>query len=74
MISNKHCKIYHTADAASLGRMAGTHAAAVIKKAIAEKGTAHIILATGTSQFETLNQLIAETGIDWCKVTMFHLD
>lgn len=74
MISNKHCKIYHTADAASLGRMAGTHAAAVIKKAIAEKGTANIILATGTSQFETLNQLIAEPGIDWGKVTMFHLD
>jgi len=40
----------------------------------AAKGSANIILATGTSQFETLNQLIAEQGIDWSKVVMFHLD
>ena len=30
-------------------------------------------MATGTSQFETLQQLISE-DIDWSKVTMFHLD
>src|SRR6478736_4925746 len=30
--------------------------------------------ATGTSEFEILNQLIAEEDIDWSKVTMFHLD
>jgi glucosamine-6-phosphate deaminase len=38
------------------------------------KGSANIILATGTIQFETLNQLISETGIDWSNVVMFHLD
>lgn len=57
-----------------LGRQAGTAAAARIKEAIATKGFANIILATGTSQFETLNQLLSEPGIDWSKVTMFHLD
>jgi hypothetical protein len=30
-----------------------------IKNAIAAKGTGNIILATGTSQFETLNRLLA---------------
>jgi glucosamine-6-phosphate deaminase len=57
-----------------LGKQAGTAAATHIKEAIATKGFANIILATGTSQFETLNQLLSEPSIDWSKVTMFHLD
>ena len=57
-----------------LGKAAGTKAAALIREAIAQKGSANIILATGTSQFETIKQLIAEEGIDWSVVSMFHLD
>jgi len=57
-----------------LGVAAGKAAADIIRKAIEEKGASSIIIATGTSQFETLNQLIAEEGIDWGKVSMFHLD
>jgi glucosamine-6-phosphate deaminase len=57
-----------------LGKQAGMDAAKLIKGAIVKKGHANIILATGTSQFETLNQLLSEPGIDWSKVTMFHLD
>jgi glucosamine-6-phosphate deaminase len=57
-----------------LGNAAGKAAAALIREALAEKGEAHIILATGTSQFETLNQMIAESSIDWSRVTLFHLD
>ncbi|QMU26968.1 glucosamine-6-phosphate deaminase [Adhaeribacter radiodurans] len=57
-----------------LGKAAGSTAAKLIRQAIAEKGSATIILATGTSQFETLKQLIAEPNIDWSQVTMFHLD
>jgi glucosamine-6-phosphate deaminase len=57
-----------------LGKSAGRAAAELIRGAIADKGYANIILATGTSQFETLNRLIAEQDIDWSKVTMFHLD
>ncbi len=57
-----------------LGIAAGESGAALIQQAIERNGFANIILATGTSQFETLNQLLAETGIDWSKVTMFHLD
>lgn len=56
-----------------LGKAAGSMAAQMIRDAIKKKGNATIILATGTSQFETLQQLTSE-DIDWSKVTMFHLD
>ena len=61
-------------DNKELGQKSGDWAAAIIKKAIAEKGQANIILATGTSQFETLQQLLTHTDIDWGNVVMFHLD
>jgi len=67
-------KINISRDPIELGNAAGSTAAELIRKAIAQKGSANIILATGTSQFETLNQLIAEREIDWSKVVMFHLD
>ena len=56
-----------------LGAVAGSTAAQMIWYAIEKNGHANIILATGTSQFETLNHLVTE-DIDWGKVTMFHLD
>jgi len=61
-------------DVSQLGKEAGANAARAIRYAISERGIANIILATGTSQFETLNQLISEEEIDWSKVVMFHLD
>ena len=64
--------IYNTP--VKLGKAAGTDAAELIRKAIESNGTANIILATGTSQFETLNQVISEKNIDWSRVVMFHLD
>ena len=67
-------KIHVYNDTGALGESAGAAAGAFIREAIQEKGAAHIILATGTSQFETLNQLIADENIDWTKVVMFHLD
>lgn len=57
-----------------LGQKAGKIGAEQIRKAIQNQGYANIILATGTSQFETLKQLLAEKDIDWSKVTVFHLD
>ena len=61
-------------DPKDLGVSAGKAAAELIRKTIADKGSANIILATGSSQFETLKQLILEKDIDWSKVSMFHLD
>ncbi|MEZ5043436.1 MAG: glucosamine-6-phosphate deaminase [Saprospiraceae bacterium] len=56
-----------------LGKQAAQQGAKWIQKAIEEKGMANIILATGASQFEMLNELL-QTAIDWSKVTVFHLD
>lgn len=61
-------------SSAALGQKGGNLAAQIIREAIATKGQANVILATGTSQFETLQTLIASEGIDWSKVVMFHLD
>lgn len=61
-------------DPIDLGVSAGKAAAELIRTTIANKGNANIILATGSSQFETLKQLIIEKDIDWSKVSMFHLD
>ena len=66
--------VYVLPDQKQLGIEAGKKTAELIRKAIKEKGNAIIILATGSSQFETLKQLIDEPGIAWDKVTMFHLD
>lgn len=57
-----------------MGLKAGELGAQVVKDAIANHGAANIILATGTSQFDTMNTLIADKEIDWSKVVMFHLD
>jgi glucosamine-6-phosphate deaminase len=57
-----------------LGKLAGMKASGLIRMTIEDKGQANIILATGTSQFATLEYLVNDTNIDWTKVTMFHLD
>lgn len=63
--------IYNTKQ--EMGAAAAAHAAEIIKKAIHNKGRANIILATGTSQFETIKSL-TNSGSDFSRVTMFHLD
>ncbi|MBP7050495.1 MAG: glucosamine-6-phosphate deaminase [Phycisphaerae bacterium] len=57
-----------------VGIAAANCAAQAIRAAIRNNGQANIILATGASQFEMLEQLVASQGIDWLKVVMFHLD
>ncbi len=55
------------------GRKAALKGSEAIKAAIAKKGFANIIVATGASQFEMLSELV-RADIDWSKVTAFHLD
>ena len=61
-------------DATSLGLNAALETAEILREAIAKDGCARIIRSTGASQFTTLEALIAQPGIDWSKVEMFHLD
>ncbi len=60
-------------NAQELGLHAGTLAVHTIQHAIDKNGAANIILATGSSQFETLKYLVNQ-DIDWERVHMFHLD
>lgn len=57
-----------------LGQIAAEDGAKLIRDAIARRGSANVIFATGASQFEMLTGLIVAPGIDWPKVTGFHLD
>ncbi len=61
------------ADADELGRAAAQLAADALNAAIAERGTARLVLSTGASQFTTLRALVTQP-VDWTKVEMFHLD
>ena len=67
-------KVHISNNAKELGISAGLRAAELIKETIGQKGFANIILATGTSQFETIQQLISDPEIQWDRVQMFHLD
>ena len=61
-------------DSRSIGAEAASLGAAAIRAALARDDEATIIVATGSSQFDVLEALVAAPGIDWSKVTAFHLD
>ncbi len=65
-------KIHETVQ--EMGQAAAEAGALKIREAIAERGEARIIVATGASQFTVLEALVKEPDIDWTKVTGFHLD
>ena len=61
-------------DKQQMGARAASDGAALIRHALATRGAANLILATGASQFEMMARLVIEPGIDWHRVTVFHLD
>ena len=67
-------KIIKTNTRVDLGPRAAVDGASLVRQAIAGRGHANIIVATGSSQFEMLEALAKEPGIRWDKVHAFHLD
>jgi glucosamine-6-phosphate deaminase len=59
---------------AEMARAAAERATAAIREAIAARGLAHVIAATGASQFEFLEALVVTPDIEWAKTVFFHLD
>jgi len=57
-----------------MAQAASAHAASAIGRAIAVRGRARIIVATGASQLEFLEDLTSNQVVDWPRVTLFHLD
>ena len=64
--------VFETKEA--MAAAAADAAAETLRRVIAEKDQANIILATGASQFEMHAHLVAAGNIDVSKVVMFHLD
>jgi glucosamine-6-phosphate deaminase len=62
------------ATKSEMGIQAAAHGATLIREAIASRGEANIIVATGASQFEMLAALTKQADIAWHRVTAFHLD
>lgn len=67
-------KILVSSSSQQMGRRAAAHAARELRAATQNGACTRLILATGASQFETLAALVAEPGIAWERVTVFHLD
>ncbi|MFI5378656.1 MAG: glucosamine-6-phosphate deaminase [Tepidisphaerales bacterium] len=67
-------KIWISQNKLDMARAAAMDGASYIRAAIATGGHAAIILATGASQFEMLDALVAQPDIDWARVSVFHLD
>src|SRR5215213_10456478 len=61
-------------DKNEMGEAAAREAAGIIRAGLAARGRARVVAATGASQFEFLDALTREGGIDWGGVTFFHLD
>jgi glucosamine-6-phosphate deaminase len=61
-------------DKQEMARVAAERASGLLRAAIARKGSARLIAATGAAQFEFLEALTSLPGIDWKQVEMFHLD
>jgi glucosamine-6-phosphate deaminase len=61
-------------DKVQMGKAAAAAGAEHIRRALADRGEANIIVATGASQFEMLSELLNQPEINWNRVTGFHLD
>jgi glucosamine-6-phosphate deaminase len=59
---------------AEMAQAAAEDAGNIIREAIAERGQAYLIAATGASQFEFLDELVRQQNTDWALTTFFHLD
>lgn len=60
-------------DKVEMGKEAAKRGAELIRKAVAENGTATIVVATAPSQNQMYDALVVE-DIPWDKVRIFHLD
>jgi glucosamine-6-phosphate deaminase len=61
-------------DVSAMAREAAADGATAIREAIAARGVANVMLATGNSQLKFLSELVTHTDLDWSHVTAFHMD
>lgn len=61
-------------DVQRLARSAAKDAAEALLGALAARGEANVMLATGNSQLVFLTELVKYADVDWSRVTAFHMD
>ena len=67
--------VHVLADVAALARAAADEALSVMQAAVASRGTAHVMFATGNSQLAFVQALVHETpGVPWGDTVVFHMD
>jgi glucosamine-6-phosphate deaminase len=64
----------HVDDVDEMARDAAVEAADALQAAIAARGEANIMLATGNSQLAFLVELVKLPGVAWGRVRAFHMD
>ncbi len=67
-------KIVIAEDRVAMGKYTAQQAAAYLRMCLEEKAECNLVVATGSSQFEVLDSLVQEPGIDWQRVNGYHLD
>ncbi|GAB3818045.1 6-phosphogluconolactonase [Kribbella italica] len=61
-------------DRQELGRQAGDDLAAELRRRLSSQDLVRVVFASAPSQRETLERLKVAKGIDWRRVTAFHMD
>lgn len=65
-------EVYHSDT--DLGQAAANFTVKALEKILAEQEQANFLSGTGASQFKYYEALVKSEGVDWSKVTCFHLD
>ena len=63
------------ADVDAMARAAADEAVGVMRAAVAARGSAHVMFATGNSQLAFVDTLVHQTdGVPWADTVVFHMD
>jgi len=60
--------------AVDIARDAANMAREYLRERLLASGSAAVILATGNSQLQFLEELVRLGGVDWSRITLFHMD
>jgi glucosamine-6-phosphate deaminase len=73
-VDGTRMRIVVAKDRIAMGGFTAEKAAAHLRLCLSQKSECNLVIATGSSQFEVLDSLVAEPDIDWSRVNGFHLD
>lgn len=71
-VDSLRVRVHATHD--QLAQDAAREAQSHLQQTLLAQGRAAVILATGNSQARFLEKLVALGGVDWSKITLFHMD